>query len=227
MAIDNMAGKNHFKEDCQKLIELYKRENRQIEISKALEQLKKEYSEKVPSIPKDLCYLEGEDRDKYLHDMRLCQEFAIKNRAKIAKIICENMEWQEQNRFETVHNYISFKDNIIRKGAISAYKGQKVIIPMNMRDGCLIAIGKGNEDWNQSAPHGAGRVMSRAAARKNLNIEDYVNSMAGIYSTTINTSTIDEAPAAYKPMQEIIDNIQDTVEIVNIIKPIYNFKAEE
>lgn len=129
--------------------------------------------------------------------------------------------------FETIHNYISFKDNIIRKGSISAYKDEKVLIPINMRDGCIIGIGKGNSEWNQSAPHGAGRIMSRAQAKKEINIDDFKDSMKNIYSTTVNESTLDEAPFAYKPIQEIVDNIKDTVEIIEIIKPIYNFKASE
>ena len=130
------------------------------------------------------------------------------------------------NRFETIHNYISFEDNIVRKGAISAHKGEKVIIPINMRDGSIIAIGKGNNDWNQSAPHGAGRIMSRMKAKNIFQLEDFVKSMEGIYTTSISEETIDEAPFVYKPIQEIIDNIQDTVEILKIIKPIYNFKSK-
>ena len=129
--------------------------------------------------------------------------------------------------FDTIHNYISFEDNIVRKGAISAKKGERVIIPMNMRDGCIIAIGKGNEDWNCSAPHGAGRIMSRIKAKETFNLNEYKESMKDIYTTSVNENTIDEAPFVYKPMQEIIDNIKDTVEIEKIIKPIYNFKAND
>lgn len=129
--------------------------------------------------------------------------------------------------FETIHNYISFEDNIVRKGAISAKKGEKVLIPMNMRDGCIIGIGKGNDDWNQSAPHGAGRIMSRMKAKETFNLDEYKESMKDIYTTSVNENTIDEAPFVYKPMQEIIDNISDTVNIIKIIKPIYNFKASD
>ena len=129
--------------------------------------------------------------------------------------------------FHTIHNYISFEDNIVRKGAISAKKGERVIIPMNMRDGCIIGIGKGNDDWNQSAPHGAGRIMSRMEAKKNIDIKDFKDSMDGIYTTSVNEQTIDESPFAYKPMDEIIKKIGDTIEIEKIMKPIYNFKASE
>ncbi len=129
--------------------------------------------------------------------------------------------------FETIHNYISFEDNIVRKGAISAKKGEMVLIPMNMRDGCIIGIGKGNDDWNYSAPHGAGRIMSRIKAKETFNLEEYKESMKNIYTTSVNENTIDEAPFVYKPMQEIINNIGDTVDIIKIIKPIYNFKSDE
>lgn len=227
IAIDNLSGKNNFKQEVKDLIDKLKTDGRTSEIEQAIKDFKQEYEARVPDIPKELCYLENEDREKYLHDMNVCQMFAVENRATIANTICKAMDWSPIDEFESVHNYISFKDNIVRKGAISAYKGQKVIIPINMRDGCIIGIGKGNDEWNQSAPHGAGRIMSRAAARNQLNLQDYQNSMAGIYSTTVNVDTIDEAPAAYKPMQEIIDNIQDTIDIINIIKPIYNFKATE
>lgn len=227
IAIDMLSGQANYREELNQLIAQYKADGHAQEISTAIQEFNKEFAQRVPNIPKELCYLEGVNRENYLHDMNICQNFAEENRCTIALTICAEMGWSPIAVFESVHNYISFKDNIVRKGAISAYKGQKVIIPMNMRDGCIIGIGKGNDEWNQSAPHGAGRIMSRAAARNQLKLEDYQNSMAGIYSTTVNVDTIDEAPAAYKPMQEIIDNIQDTVDIINIIKPIYNFKATE
>lgn len=227
IAIDTLSGQANYREELNQLIAQYKADGRAQEISAAIQNFNEEFAQRVPNIPKELCYLENTNREKYLHDMNICQMFAVENRATIANTICKAMDWSPIDEFESIHNYISFKDNIVRKGAISAYKGQKVIIPMNMRDGCIIGIGKGNDEWNQSAPHGAGRIMSRAAARNQLNLQDYQNSMTGIYSTTVNADTIDEAPAAYKPMQEIIDNIQDTVDIINIIKPIYNFKATE
>ena len=162
--------------------------------------------------------------------MKICQEFASFNRKNIAIEIMKHLNCALSfpgNNFETIHNYISFEDNIVRKGAISAKKGEKVLIPMNMRDGCIIGIGKGNDDWNCSAPHGAGRIMSRMQAKETFNLDEYKESMKNIYTTSVNESTIDEAPFVYKPMQEIIDNIGDTVDIVKIIKPIYNFKANE
>lgn len=210
------------------MINALKSQGREKEIQQTLNEITKKYKDKT-KLPKDLCYLEGELREAYLHDMKICQEFAVKNREAIAGEIIARMGLPlcVEGHFETIHNYISFEDNIVRKGAISAKKGEKVLIPMNMRDGCIIGIGKGNDDWNQSAPHGAGRIMSRMAAKKTFNIDEYKDSMKGIYTTSVNEETIDEAPMVYKPMQEIIDCIGDTVEIIKIIKPIYNFKASE
>ena len=229
LAISNLIGKTKLQNEIADLIKEYKNSGRNQEIESAIKKLKDQ--QKKNDIPKELCYLEGSDRDDYLHDMRICQKFASANRYLIALEIIRNMEWGAEGvelaySFTTVHNYIG-SDNIIRKGAISAYKGQRVLIPMNMRDGCIIGIGKGNEDWNCSAPHGAGRVMSRNAARENISMEEYRKSMSDIYSTCVSESTIDESPMAYKPMDEIIENIKDTVEIEKIIKPVYNFKAGE
>ena len=216
----------------QELINTYKEQGKKQEIQLALEELKKEYQVNKNKIPKDLAYLEGQYREDYLHDMKICQEFAVKNRNLIADIIIKKMfgagldGFVDEYGFETIHNYISFEDNIVRKGAISAKKGERVLIPINMKDGCIIGIGKGNEDWNQSAPHGAGRIMSRIKAKQTLNVDDFKEEMKGIYSTSICKETLDEAPFVYKPMQEIIDNIKDTIDIVKIIKPIYNFKAK-
>lgn len=224
-----------YKEKQQELIKIYKEQNRKQEIQLALEELRKEYKINYNKIPKDLAYLEGQYREDYLHDMKICQEFAVENRKQIANQILENimyfkdeiepMDSWDIDSFETIHNYISFEDNIVRKGAISAKKGEKVLIPMNMRDGCIIGIGKGNDDWNQSAPHGAGRIMSRMKAKETFKLDEFQDSMKDIYTTSVNESTIDEAPFVYKPMQEIIDCIGDTVDIIKIIKPIYNFKA--
>lgn len=220
-----------YEEKKQEIIKTYKEQGRKDEIQSALVELKKEYQINKNKIPKDLAYLEGQYREDYLHDMKICQEFAILNRMSIAKtILCylwNRMEVDSRNwnSFETIHNYISFEDNIVRKGAISAKKGEKVLIPMNMRDGCIIGIGKGNDEWNQSAPHGAGRIMSRIKAKETFNIDEFKESMKDVYTTSVNEETIDEAPFVYKPMQEIIDCIGDTVDIVKIIKPIYNFKA--
>lgn len=182
------------------------------------------------NVPKELRYLEGEDRDHYLNDMFICQRWAWFNRDNIHFVIMDAMGWNMpdgETYFETVHNYIDGFSNIVRKGAISASKGEKVLIPLNMRDGCIIGVGKGNLDWNCSAPHGAGRIMSRVAAKKELNVEDYAKSMSGIYTTCVCEDTIDEAPMAYKPAEEIINLIAPTVEVQKIIKPVYNFKAKE
>ena len=184
-------------------------------------------------LPKPLCYLEGELRDKYLHDMKLCQRWAILNRKIIVGLLMDFLKaksyvskYSEDDAFESVHNYIS-DDNLIRKGAISAKLGEKCIIPMNMRDGSLICVGKGNDDWNNSAPHGAGRVMSRTKAFELIDLKDFEESMVGIYSETISERTKDESPMVYKPAQEIKDNISETVSILNTIKPIFNFKAAD
>ena len=178
-----------------------------------------------------MCWLEGVHRDNYLHDMRLCQEWAVINRRMIVAMIMEHLRSYDAvgetgEAFESVHNYIS-DDNLIRKGAISAEKGQKCIIPLNMRDGSLICLGKGNPDWNCSAPHGAGRIMSRSEAFRQLSMEDFRTSMSGIYSETVTESTIDESPMVYKPKEEIMANITDTVDVVNVIRPVFNFKAAE
>ena len=226
VAIENLNGKEQFKEATKKLIAEYKEAGREKDISKALSDLKKTFQPSV-SIPNELCYLEGQWRDDYLYDMGYCQFFAYMNRYEIAmRILCETgLVWEVKNEFDTIHNYVEIGGGIVRKGAISAKKGERVLIPMNMRDGCIIGIGKGNPDWNYSAPHGAGRVMSRAKAKEAVSLDEYKASMQGIYSTSVDISTIDESPMAYKPMDEIVKNIEDTVEIERIIKPIYNFKA--
>lgn len=254
-AIKYCSYENEMKEEKQKLIKEYKEQHKEKEIQEKLIEISKLYEGRT-KLPKDLCYLENDLRSQYLHDMRICQEFAKDNRLCIAKqILCNyfqlpyyegyksvrlrekamsTCDWYTQDMierdfwyFETIHNYISFEDNIVRKGAISAKKGEMVLIPMNMRDGCIIGVGKGNDDWNQSAPHGAGRIMSRMKAKETFNLDEYKESMKDIYTTSVNEDTIDEAPFVYKPMQEIIDNIGDTVDIIKIIKPIYNFKASD
>ena len=227
-AIEYCSYKEEMKQEIQDTIKEYKEQGRQQEIQQKLIEIHKKYEGKT-KLPKDLCYLEGQLRKDYLHDMKICQEFASKNRELIATKIINKLGLYLfiEEHFETIHNYISFEDNIVRKGAISAKKGEKVLIPMNMRDGCIIGIGKGNDDWNCSAPHGAGRIMSRIKAKETFNLDEYKESMKDIYTTSVNEDTIDEAPFVYKPMQEIIDNIGDTVDIIKIIKPIYNFKANE
>lgn len=225
-AIKYCSYEKEMKEEKQKIINEYKEQGKEKEIQAKLIEINKKYSGKT-KLPKELCYLEGKDREDYLHDMKLCQEFAMLNRSYIAYKICNELSILINGYFHTIHNYINFNDNIIRKGSISARKGEKLIIPMNMRDGCIIGVGKGNEDWNYSAPHGAGRTMSRNVARQVLNIGDYEKSMNGIYTTSVNEQTIDEAPMVYKPMEEILEYIKETVDVEKIIKPIYNFKANE
>ena len=201
-----------------------KEQGRQLEIDNAIKAIYEEF--KQYSVPKELCYLEGKLRDEYLHDMKLCQEYAVFNREVIARRIMTFLNLKPLDEFECIHNYIDDK-NMVRKGAISAHKGEKVIIPLNMRDGSIIGLGKGNPDWNESGPHGAGRLLARGEAKRTLKLEDYKDSMKGIYSSTVNESTIDESPMAYKPSEEIVEAIKDTVDITTIIKPIYNFKAGE
>lgn len=225
-AIEYCSYKKELQQEKDNIIKKYKEQGREKEIQQELIKIKQKYEGKT-KLPKELCYLEGKERENYLHDMKLCQEFAILNREYIFLKICKELNILAKNYFHTIHNYINFEDNIVRKGAISARKGERVIIPMNMKDGCIIGIGKGNEDWNYSAPHGAGRTMSRNIARETLKLEDYEKSMQGIYTTSVNEETIDEAPMAYKPMEEIIEHIKDTIQVEKITKPIYNFKASE
>lgn len=236
LAVKCQCGWAELMEKQKELIKEYKAAGRKNEIQDAIRELHASFRMGNPPIPRELSYLQGEFREQYLHDMRLCQEWAQLNRRLISKLIMGHLAEQgcvastpeqlAEMAFESVHNYIG-DDNIIRKGAISAYKGQRCIIPMNMRDGSLICIGKGNEDWNNSAPHGAGRLMSRAQAFHTLSMDDYRSSMEGIYTESVNDLTLDEAPMVYKPMDEIIANIHDTVDIEKIIKPVYNFKAAE
>ena len=227
LAIELCSGKDGMFEKKEKIIKQYKAQERKEEIQKALRKLEKEYNNSRPTLPRDLCYLKGKYREMYLHDMKICQEYARLNRLYIAKEILLNYFGHcEFHSFETIHNYISFDDNIVRKGAISAKKDERVLIPINMRDGSIIAVGKGNKDWNESAPHGAGRLMSRTKAKEMFKLEEFRESMKDVYSTSVVKETIDEAPFVYKPMQEILDNIKDTVEVERVIKPIYNFKAK-
>ena len=236
LAIELCSGKEEMFKRKEEIIKTYKEQGRKSEIQKALKELEAEYKQNKPELPNELCYLTGKYREMYLHDMEICQVYASLNRLQIAKMILTNyfeLTYIPEiyppimsDSFETIHNYISFKDNIVRKGAIRANEGERVIIPINMRDGSIIAVGKGNEEWNNSAPHGAGRLMSRRKAKETFKLEEFKESMKDIYSTSVVDETIDEAPFAYKPMQEIIENIQDTVEIEKIIKPIYNFKAK-
>ena len=182
------------------------------------------------TLPKALCYLTGENRAAYLHDMAICQQYAVLNRATIANQILTHLFGKSLDdfpHFETIHNYIDLESNIIRKGGFAAKAGETLLIPINMRDGSLICRGKGNPEWNFSAPHGAGRLFSRGAAREQFSVEDYAKQMEGIYTTSVNHETLDECPMAYKPMESIVRNIEPTAEILSVIRPVYNFKASE
>lgn len=201
------------------IIEKLKSEGREKEIHQALRGVKS------PKIRKDLAYLEGQAFTDYMHDMEIAQNYAWWNRLAMSYEIITNMGWKWNHRFDTIHNYIDMKHMIMRKGAISAQPNEKVVIPINMRDGSIIARGKGNPDWNYSAPHGAGRMMSRSKARESVHLDDFKESMTGVWSTSVLESTIDEAPMAYKSMDDIVDNVGDAIEILEVIKPLYNFKA--
>lgn len=232
LAIEIMQGKDELYAQQEQLIAEYKAQGRRKEIQKAIKELHRKFNPNPLNIPKDLCYLTGKYREDYLHDMEICQHFASLNRYHIANTIVGDLfgadiAYWKLPMFETIHNYIEFGTNMVRKGAISAKAGEPLLIPINMRDGCILGKGKGNEDWNCSAPHGAGRIMSRSKAKEVVSLKEFEDSMQGIFTTSVGQSTIDEAPMVYKPMAEIVENIADTVEIVKIIKPIYNFKASE
>lgn len=218
-------GDDEFEETIKRTIEEYKAAGRRNELQGVIKKMRKEHEEAEPALPAALCYVEGQAREDYLHDMRLCQQWAVLNRKLISLLLLRFFPGIDiKDQFESVHNYIS-DDNIVRKGSISAKKGERSIIPLNMRDGSLLCTGKGNPDWNYSAPHGAGRVLSRTQAYEQIKMEDFEESMKGIYSESVNDSTRDESPMVYKPADEIIANIADTVSVDNIIKPIFNFKA--
>ena len=218
LAVKKLNEMGQVKKD---LIDRLKAEGREKDIQTELKKLQK------PACSKELAHLTGSDFNNYLHDMEICQKYASLNRRMIADIILKKMNLTEISSFETVHNYIDTRNMILRKGAVSAQDGEVLIIPMNMRDGSLICVGKGNSDWNCSAPHGAGRLMSRSKAKEQVSMDDYRESMQGIYTTTVCEDTLDESPMAYKPVEEIKRCIQDTVGITEIIKPVYNFKAAE
>ena len=227
IAIDLNLGKEEYFKKRDEIIRVYKEEGRKKEIQSTIKKMEKEWKEKSPTMPRELCYLYGTFMEDYLHDIDICQQFAKRNREKMAEILLEKTGYVGNESFQTIHNYIDVDEMILRKGSVSAKAGEKLLIPINMRDGSLICVGKGNADWNNSAPHGAGRLMSRSAAFERLTMEEYEKQMAGIYTTCVNTSTLDEAPMAYKNMDEIVANIEPTATILAHIKPIYNFKAAE
>lgn len=220
-------GADEFEETIKHTIEEYKAAGHRSELQSVIKKMRKEHQEAEPRLPAALCYVEGEGREHYLHDMRLCQRWAVLNRKLISLLLLRFFPGVVvKEEFESVHNYIS-DENIIRKGSISAAEGERCIIPLNMRDGSLLCTGKGNPDWNCSAPHGAGRVLSRTQAYEKITMEDFEASMQGIYSESVNDFTRDESPMVYKPAEEIIANIGDTVTIDTIIRPIFNFKASK
>jgi RNA-splicing ligase RtcB len=208
--------------DEKAVIARLKAEGRQREIADTI----REGKAKAAKVSRELAYVEGKDAEQYLFDMRIAQEYAIMNRQTMANIICRAMGWKPVRQFTTIHNYIDLDHRILRKGAVSALHGEELIIPMNMRDGSLLCFGRGNIDWLYSAPHGAGRLMSRKQAIDRISLADFEQSMKGIYTTSVCRETIDESPMVYKPMQEIVSQVGPTVEVASIIKPIYNFKAK-
>lgn len=227
IAIDLHSGKEEYFKERDELIDSYKKQGRRTEIQDALKKLNKEWSNRVdaPDVPKDLCWLYGQYMEDYLHDIKICHEFAHRNRERMMIEILSMMHMDASSVFHTVHNYIDTDEMVLRKGAIAAHKNEVILIPLNMRDGSILAKGKGNEVWNNSGPHGAGRVMSRSKARESLSMDTYKNDMKGIYTTSVCEDTIDEAPEAYKSMEDILKPISESVEIVDVMKPIYNFKA--
>ncbi|MBO4957007.1 MAG: RtcB family protein [Rickettsiales bacterium] len=201
-----------------------KKEGQQVKIQSTIKALKDQV---ITNIPKSLAYLEGKLFESYIHDMKIIQKYTVYNRKAMAESIIKALGLHITESFTTIHNYIDTDAMILRKGSVSAKNGEKLLIPINMRDGSLICVGKGNPDWNYSAPHGAGRLFSRMQTKKNFSVEEFRHSMKGIYTTSINKNTLDECPMAYKNMDNIIKNIKPTAEIVKVIKPIYNFKAGE
>ncbi|MCR5295090.1 MAG: RtcB family protein [Lachnospiraceae bacterium] len=225
LAVELHQGKAAYRKEQDELIRAYKEQGRSNEIENALKDLKMKIAENT--IPPDLCFLSGSSLGDYLHDVEVCQHFARRNREKMADILLTRAGLSGKNAFHTIHNYIDTEEMILRKGAIAAHKGEKVLIPINMRDGSVLAVGRGNPEWNYSAPHGAGRLMSRKTAKEKLDLDEYRRTMAGIYSTSVNENTLDEAPMAYKSLSDIIGVIKDSVDVIDVLKPLYNFKASE
>ena len=225
LAVDLNRGMEDYFKQRDEIIRTYKEQGRRSEIQGALKEIACKKANGPTAIPEDLCHLQGKYFEDYLADVEICQQFAKRNREMIAKIILDRCGLTAIDAFHTIHNYIDTGEMILRKGAIAAHKGEKVLIPINMRDGSVLAVGKGNPEWNYSAPHGAGRVMSRSGARERLSMEEYKKEMEGIYTTSVNENTLDEAPMAYKSLSDIIDVIGESVEVIEVLKPIYNFKA--
>ena len=227
IAIDLHMGKEKYFKRRDEIIRTYKEEGRKAEIQNALKELKESFEAQALLIPEDICWLYGSFLEDYLYDVKICQQFAKRSRELMAEIIIDRVGLTAGEGFHTIHNYIDTEEMILRKGAIAAHDGEKVLIPINMRDGSVLAIGKGNPEWNYSAPHGAGRLMSRTKAKESLDMEEYKAEMSGVYSTSVNEATLDESPMAYKSLDDIIDVIKETVNIVDIMKPVFNFKASD
>ena len=227
LAVNLDRGYGEYLEKRDEIIRTYKEQGRKKEIQEALKQLRWQVYESEASMPEDLCYLSGKYLEDYLHDVVICQAFARRSREKMAEIILERTGMTGGEAFHTIHNYIDTEEMILRKGAIAAHNGEKVLIPINMRDGSVLAVGKGNSEWNYSAPHGAGRLMSRTKAKNALSLEEYKETMKGVYTTSVNENTLDEAPMAYKSLEDIIDVIRESVDVIDVMKPIYNFKASD
>lgn len=225
LAVDLHTGKEDYFKQRDEIIRTYKEQGRRKEIQAALKEIL--WQSKEANMPEDLCYLYGTYMEDYLHDVAICQQYARRNRELIAKVLLERTGLTGKEAFHTIHNYIDTDKMILRKGAIAAYAGEKVLIPINMRDGSVLAVGRGNAEWNYSAPHGAGRLMSRIKAKESLSLEEYKKEMAGIYTTSVNEQTLDEAPMAYKALEDIIDVIRESVEVIDVMKPVYNFKASD
>ncbi len=225
LAIQLNEGYDDYLQRREALIAEYKAAGRRSEIQAALKTLQALKIERT--VPDDLCYVYGRHLDDYLADVNTCQRFARRNRELMAEILLGNAGLHATDAFHTIHNYIDTDEMILRKGAIAAHAGERVLIPINMRDGSVLAAGRGNAEWNYSAPHGAGRLMSRTAAREALTMADYEKAMEGVYSTSVVPSTIDEAPMAYKALDDIIGVIRDSVDVIEVLKPIYNFKAAD
>lgn len=225
LAIDLNKGKETYFKQRDEIIRTYKEQGRRKEIQAALQAIA--WEQRKTTMPEDLCYLYGSFLEDYLFDVEICQNFARRNRERIAEVLLERTGMSAGEAFHTIHNYIDTDEMILRKGAIAAHKNEKVLIPINMRDGSVLAVGKGNPEWNYSAPHGAGRLMSRTRAKNSLSMEEYKTEMKGIYTTSVNEATLDEAPMAYKALEDIIGVIRESVDVIEVLKPIYNFKASD
>lgn len=223
LATDLNQGKEEYYTKRDALIAEYKAAGRRNEIQAALKEL--HWKAREATIPEDLCYVYGKYLEDYLHDVEICQKFARRSRELMAEIILGRLSLTALDAFHTIHNYIDTGEMILRKGAIAAHDGERVLIPINMRDGSVLAVGRGNPEWNYSAPHGAGRILSRTEAKETLDLEEYRREMVGVYTTSVNEKTLDEAPMAYKSLSDIIDVISESVDIIEVLKPIYNFKA--